>query len=81
MWRSTVGILGLGRIGRALARRCRGFEMRVLAYDTVADPAYAEAAGIELSGSRSCSRRRTSSRCTRRTTLAATRSSMPNGSP
>jgi phosphoglycerate dehydrogenase-like enzyme len=50
MWRSTVGILGLGRIGRALARRCRGFEMRVLAYDTVADPAYAEAAGIELVG-------------------------------
>ena len=50
LWRSTVGILGLGRIGRALARRCRGFEMRVLAYDTVADPAYAAAEGIELVG-------------------------------
>ena len=28
LWRTTVGIIGLGRIGRALARRCRGFEMR-----------------------------------------------------
>jgi len=35
-------------IGRALARRCRGFEMRVLAYDPIADPAYAAAERIEL---------------------------------
>ncbi len=48
LFRKTVAILGLGRIGRALARRCRGFEMRVLAHDTVADPAYAAAEGIEL---------------------------------
>lgn len=48
LWRSTVGIIGLGRIGRALARRCRGFEMRVLAYDALPDPAYAGAEGIEL---------------------------------
>jgi phosphoglycerate dehydrogenase-like enzyme len=48
LWRSTVGIVGLGRIGRALARRCRGFEMRVLAYDPIADQAWAEANGIEL---------------------------------
>jgi phosphoglycerate dehydrogenase-like enzyme len=48
LWRSTVGIVGLGRIGRALARRCRGFEMRVLAYDPIADPAYAAAERIEL---------------------------------
>jgi D-3-phosphoglycerate dehydrogenase len=48
LFRKTVGILGLGRIGRALARRCRGFEMRVLAHDAVPDPAYAAAEGIEL---------------------------------
>jgi D-3-phosphoglycerate dehydrogenase / 2-oxoglutarate reductase len=48
LWSSTVGIIGLGRIGRALARRCRGFEMRVLAYDPIADPAYAAAERIEL---------------------------------
>ena len=28
LWRATVGIVGLGRIGQAVARRCRGFEMR-----------------------------------------------------
>jgi phosphoglycerate dehydrogenase-like enzyme len=48
LWRSTLGIIGLGRIGRALARRCRGFEMRVLACDPIAGPAAAEAAGVEL---------------------------------
>jgi phosphoglycerate dehydrogenase-like enzyme len=46
-WQSTVGIVGLGRIGRAVARRCKGFEMRVLAYDTAKDEAYAKANGIE----------------------------------
>jgi len=36
----TLGIIGFGRIGRAMARRARGFDMRVLYQDTVAaDPA------------------------------------------
>ena len=49
IWQKTIGIIGLGRIGRALARRCsRGFDMRVLAYDPVADAAYAKANNIEL---------------------------------
>jgi phosphoglycerate dehydrogenase-like enzyme len=48
LWRSTVGILGLGRIGRAFARRCRGFDMRILAHDIAPDPAYAEANGITM---------------------------------
>jgi D-3-phosphoglycerate dehydrogenase len=48
LWRSTVGVVGLGRIGRAVAKRCRGFETRILAYDAVPDPAYAEAQGITL---------------------------------
>jgi D-3-phosphoglycerate dehydrogenase / 2-oxoglutarate reductase len=48
LWRSTLGIIGLGRIGRALARRCRGFEMRVLACDPIVDPVEAEAQGVQL---------------------------------
>jgi D-3-phosphoglycerate dehydrogenase len=48
LWRSTVGLVGLGRIGRAMARRCQGFEMRVLAHDTQPDAAFARGAGIEM---------------------------------
>lgn len=29
---STVGIIGLGRIGKEIARRCRGFDLKVLYY-------------------------------------------------
>lgn len=30
LWRSTLGIVGMGRIGSAIARRARGFEMKLL---------------------------------------------------
>ncbi len=33
VWGATLGIFGLGRIGQAVARRARGFDMRVLYYD------------------------------------------------
>ena len=42
----TLGIVGLGRIGKAVARRAKGFEMRVLAYDKVQDERFAEEYGI-----------------------------------
>jgi D-3-phosphoglycerate dehydrogenase len=39
----TMGILGLGRIGSAFARRAKGFELNVIAYDPyVSDAAFAE---------------------------------------
>jgi phosphoglycerate dehydrogenase-like enzyme len=33
LWGKTLGIVGLGSIGRLTARRARGFEMKVLAYN------------------------------------------------
>jgi phosphoglycerate dehydrogenase-like enzyme len=48
IWRATVGIVGLGRIGQAVARRCRGFEMRILAHEPRPDPGFVRAHGIEL---------------------------------
>jgi D-3-phosphoglycerate dehydrogenase / 2-oxoglutarate reductase len=48
LWHATTGIIGLGRIGRALVHRCRGFEMRVLAYDVVPDAGFAQQHGVEL---------------------------------
>src|SRR5436309_7348380 len=38
----TLGIIGMGRIGRAVARRAMGFNMRVLYHDTVRADAAAE---------------------------------------
>ena len=38
----TIGIVGLGAIGRGVAKRARGFDMEVLAYDPYIDRAYAE---------------------------------------
>ena len=35
---ATLGIVGIGRIGRGLARRARGFNMRILYADSVALP-------------------------------------------
>lgn len=35
VWGKTLGILGFGRIGRALARRAAGFRMRVIYHDAV----------------------------------------------
>ncbi len=40
----TLGLVGLGRIGQAVARRARGFDMRVLYYDAVRQPDAAEKA-------------------------------------
>jgi D-3-phosphoglycerate dehydrogenase / 2-oxoglutarate reductase len=48
LWGRSMGIVGLGRIGKAMARRCRAFDMRVLGTDPVADQAFAAAHGIEL---------------------------------
>ena len=44
----TLGIVGLGRVGRRVARLARAFEMPVLAYDIQPDVRQAEATGLHL---------------------------------
>ncbi|HEV2294788.1 MAG TPA: NAD(P)-dependent oxidoreductase [Tepidisphaeraceae bacterium] len=44
----TLGIIGLGAIGREVALRGKGFRMRLLASDPAADPTFAAANGVEL---------------------------------
>jgi D-3-phosphoglycerate dehydrogenase / 2-oxoglutarate reductase len=48
VWRKTLGIVGLGRIGRGVAQRASGFEMKVLAYEPYPDTAFCEKWGVEL---------------------------------
>jgi len=42
----TLGILGLGAIGKGVAKRAKGFDMKVLAYDISWDEDYARKNGI-----------------------------------
>lgn len=44
----VLGLIGLGRIGMAVAKMATGFNMKVLGYDPVAAPAEAEKLGVEV---------------------------------
>lgn len=44
----TVGLLGLGAIGKQVARRLSGFDCRVLAYDPVSDAEFAAQHAVSL---------------------------------
>ncbi|MBN1796863.1 MAG: phosphoglycerate dehydrogenase [Sedimentisphaerales bacterium] len=43
-----IGVIGLGRIGIAVAVMAKGFNMKILGYDPLAAPADAEKLGIEV---------------------------------
>jgi len=43
----TLGILGLGKIGKGMARRAKGFSMRVVAHDPYWDEDFARSVGVE----------------------------------
>jgi len=44
----TIGLLGLGAIGRQVARRLAGFDCRLMAFDPVADEAFAREKNVTL---------------------------------
>ena len=46
LYGKTIGILGLGAIGKAVARRASGFSMRVIAYDPYIDTEYVKSNSI-----------------------------------
>lgn len=51
LWRMagrTLGLVGLGNIGQAVARKMAGWGLRLLATDPFVEPERAEAAGVEL---------------------------------
>ena len=48
VWEKTLGLIGLGRIGKGVAKRAQGFNMKILAYDEFPNPAYCKENNIEL---------------------------------
>ena len=44
----VLGVIGLGRIGMAVAKMAAGFNMKILGYDLLAVPSDAEKVGIEI---------------------------------
>ncbi len=44
----VLGVIGLGRIGMAVAEMAKGFNMKILGYDPLAAPADAEKLGVEV---------------------------------
>ncbi len=44
----VLGLIGLGRIGRSVAKMAQGFDMKVIGYDPLSTPPDAEKEGIEV---------------------------------
>lgn len=47
MFEKTLGVIGAGRIGKGVARRCRGFNMNILCFDTYQDAEFQKETGAE----------------------------------
>lgn len=48
LYKKTLAVVGLGRIGSNVAKRCKAFEMRIVAFDPYIKKSKAEALGVEL---------------------------------
>ncbi|MGB9023749.1 MAG: D-glycerate dehydrogenase [Candidatus Bathyarchaeia archaeon] len=48
MHHATLGIIGLGRIGAEVAKRAKGFDMRIIYYDTTRRPDMEKKLGVEF---------------------------------
>jgi D-3-phosphoglycerate dehydrogenase len=48
VWRKTLGLIGLGRIGQMVAHRARAFDMRILAHEPRPNMEFVESHGITL---------------------------------
>lgn len=46
----VLGLIGLGRIGMAVARMAKGFNMKILGFDPIAAPVDAEKLGVDVTG-------------------------------
>jgi phosphoglycerate dehydrogenase-like enzyme len=47
IWQKTLGLIGLGAIGRCVALRAKGFQMKVVGYDPFWPTEFADEQGIE----------------------------------
>jgi D-3-phosphoglycerate dehydrogenase len=47
VWEKTIGIIGLGKIGKQVVKRAKGFEMNILVFDIVKDEKFAQKYGIK----------------------------------
>lgn len=48
LYKKTIGIIGLGAVGKATAKRASGFSMKIMAYDPFINREYAQANGITI---------------------------------
>lgn len=46
MWKKTLGVIGLGRIGKGVVKRAKGFQMNILCCDLYPDEAFAKEYGV-----------------------------------
>jgi len=47
VWEKTLGIIGLGKIGRQVVKRAQGFKMNILVFDLIKDKKFAQKCGIK----------------------------------